>query len=391
LNDEATKAGFGRRSVLLAGTALPVLSVATCDLQLQQAQGQPSSTPATAGNAVAVAPPDTIATIQAKLNSVPVGGRLVFLGNSAFNFNGQTVTGKSGITVYADGPVTINGGPGPGSAGAFNFGGMSNWTLRGKAPGQGFTFNGTLINADGTTNGAIGCCAFSGSQSNGDGNDGSVIRTNGATGLLVINNDVANCHGAMFGGSNWDNNVFDGNHVTAGLGQAFSIQQGTDPSRGRNIIIRRNIFSNWGRGVIETGGTVDGTNDSPGQVFTGLIIDINWFTIYGNSPTATWDVAPISVVARQQSGTKVTNNYFLRGNNNPSAWTEAIEINSSVGPCTTTGNLIVNVASPFPTYGSAGQNVHGNSVFNVSQPIPAGNTTLAARPADPPPPVRIAW
>jgi hypothetical protein len=346
--------------------------------------------PPTATNDVAVAPSDTIANIQAKLNSVPAGGRLVFPGRSAFNFNGKTITGKSGISIYADGPVLISNGPGPGSAGAFNFGGMSNWTLRGRAPGQGFAFNDTLINADGTTNGTIGCCAFSGSHSNGESN-GSVIRTNGATGLLVINNDVANCHGVMFGGSNWENNIFDGNHVTAGLGQAFSIQQGTDPNRGRNIIIRRNIFSNWGRGVIETGGTVDGTNNSPGQIFTRLIIDFNWFTIYGNSPTATWDVGPISIVARQQSGTRVTNNYFLRGNNNPSAWTEAIEINSSVGPCTTTGNLIVDVASPFPTYGSAGQDVHGNSVFNVSQTIPAGNTTLAARPGDPLPPVRIAW
>jgi hypothetical protein len=62
-----------------------------------------------------------------------------------------------------------------------------------------------------------------------------------------------------------------------------------------------------------------------------------------------------------------------------------------LGPADTTGNLIVDVASPFPTYGSAGQNVHGNSVFNASQPIPAGNTTLTARPADPAQPVRIAW
>jgi hypothetical protein len=32
---------------------------------------------------------------------------------------GQTVRGKSGITVLAEGPVTINGAPGAGPAGAF--------------------------------------------------------------------------------------------------------------------------------------------------------------------------------------------------------------------------------------------------------------------------------
>ena len=96
LNDEATKAVIGRRSLLLAGTALPVLSVVSCGLQLQQAQGQPSSsqsTPATAGNAVRVVPSDTVDAIQAKLNSVPAGGTLEFPPNSAFNFNGQTVRG----------------------------------------------------------------------------------------------------------------------------------------------------------------------------------------------------------------------------------------------------------------------------------------------------------
>ena len=119
MNDEATKAEISRRSLLLAGTALPVLSVASCGLPLQQAHGQSSpsqSTPATAGNAVAVASSDTTAAIQAKLNSLPAGGTLEFPANSAFNFNGRTVRGKSGITILAKGPVTINGAPGPGTA-----------------------------------------------------------------------------------------------------------------------------------------------------------------------------------------------------------------------------------------------------------------------------------
>jgi len=51
------------------------------------------------------------------------------------------------VTVWADGMVTINGAAGPGTAGAFDFGGMSNWSVRGRAIGAGFFFNGSLVNA----------------------------------------------------------------------------------------------------------------------------------------------------------------------------------------------------------------------------------------------------
>jgi len=228
LNDEATKAEISRRSLLLAGTALPVLSVASCGLQLQQAQGQPSSSqsaPAAAGNAVAVAPSDTIVAIQAKLNSVPTGGTLEFPANSVFNFNSHTVRGKPGITVLAKGPVIINGAPGPATAGAFDFGGMSSWTLRGRAPGQGFVFNNTLVNADGSKQGAVGHCVFNNIASNGL--NGSAIRMTGASFLLVINNDFNGCQGNVLGQYDWDNIRLDGNHFT-NCWQPVSINQGPD-------------------------------------------------------------------------------------------------------------------------------------------------------------------
>ena len=135
MSDESEKANVDRRRLLLAGTALPVLSIAGCGAQLQQAQAQAptrSTAPAT-GNVVMVDPSDAVVAIQTKLNSVPAGGTLAFPANSTFNFNSRTVRAKSGITVLANGPVTINGAPGPGTGGAFDFGGMSNWTVRGNA------------------------------------------------------------------------------------------------------------------------------------------------------------------------------------------------------------------------------------------------------------------
>jgi hypothetical protein len=388
LSDEAKKADVGRRKLLLAGTALPVLSISGCGAQLQQAQAQAptQSTAPAVGNVVMVDPSDTIVAIQTKLNSVPAGGTLAFPANSAFNFNGRTVRAKSGITILANGPVTINGAPGPGTAGAFDFGGMSNWTVRGKAPGQGFVFNSTLVNADSSTNGAVGCCIFNNAAAN-DLN-GSAIRMTGASSLLVINNDFFHCGGNILGQYDWDNVTVDGNHFTGQPGQVAqlaSIDNGTNPNRGRNILFTRNIYQNVQRTGIETGGDDDNGN---GQVFTNFVIDNNWFADLVFPPGD--GAAPVSVVARGAKGLKVTNNYFRRGNVNPGQYTEAIETASKVNPPEISGNLIVGFASPFAIY-AIGANIHDNKVFNASNSIPAGNTVLVTRPADPPQPQRLNW
>jgi hypothetical protein len=388
LSDESKKANVDRRRLLLAGTALPVLSILGCGSQLQQAQAQAptrSAAPA-AGNVVMVDSSDTISAIQTKLNLVPAGGTLAFPANSTFNFNSRTVKAKSGITILANGPVTINGAPGPGTAGAFDFGGMSNWTVRGKAPGQGFVFNGTLVNADSSTNGAVGCCIFNNAAANGL--NGSAIRMTGASSLLVINNDFFHCGGNILGQYDWDNVTVDGNHFTGQPGQVAqlaSIDNGTNPNRGRNILFRRNIYQNVQRTGIETGGDDD---DGNGQVFTNFVIDSNWFVDLVFPPGD--GAGPVSVVARGAKGLKVTNNYFRRGNVNPGQYTEAVETASKVDPPEISGNLIVGFANPFAIY-AIGANIHDNKVFNASNPIPAGNTVLATRPADPPQPQRVTW
>ena len=386
LRDESKTANAGRRGVVLAGTAFSVLSVSNFGSQVPQAQGQPSSSqsaPATAGNAVVVAPSDTIAAIQAKVNSVPAGGTLEFPANSVFNFNSHTVRGKPGITVLAKGPVIINGAPGPATAGAFDFGGMSSWTLRGRAPGQGFVFNNTLVNADGSKQGAVGHCVFNNVASNGL--NGSAIRMTGASFLLVINNDFNGCQGNVLGQYDWDNIRLDGNHFT-NCWQPLSINQGTDRTRGRNIQFIRNIVSGERRAGFETGGDV--SDGGPGQHFHNLLIDNNWFVDLGAFvPNG---AGPLSIVARANTGTKVTNNFFRLGPINAKAYSEAIEI---YGPVEVSGNLIEDFATPFAVYGS-GWTIHDNNLFNCGDP-PAGsgsnNRKLGARPTDPPQPVRIAW
>jgi hypothetical protein len=263
---------------------------------------------------------------------------------------------------------------------------MSNWTVRGKAPGQGFVFHGTLVNADSSTNGAVGCCIFNNAAANGL--NGSAIRMTGASSLLVINNDFFHCGGNILGQYDWDNVTVDGNHFTGQPGQVAqlaSIDNGTNPNRGRNILFRRNIYQNVQRTGIETGG--DDSNGN-GQVFTNFVIDNNWFVDLVFPPGD--GAGPVSVVARGAKGLKVTNNYFRRGNVNPGQYTEAVETASKVDPPEISGNLIVGFTNPFAIY-AIGANIHDNKVFNASTPIPAGNTVLATRPADPPQPQRFNW
>jgi hypothetical protein len=111
------------------------------------------------------------------------------------------------------------------------------------------------------------------------------------------------------------------------VAQLASIDNGTNPNRGRNIRFMRNIYQNVQRTGIETGGDDDNGN---GQVFTNFVIDNNWFVDLVFPPGD--GAAPVSVVARGAKGLKVTNNYFRRGNVNPGQYTEAIETASKVDP-----------------------------------------------------------
>lgn len=348
---------------------------------------------------VLVAVGDSVATIQSKMNSVAAGGRLVFPAGS-FAFGGTSIRGKSNTTIYAAGLCMITG-PGTDTKGAFDISGLTGAVVRGQDTGQGanqgFVFNGTCVNADNSVNCSVGRNRFQNTKSTGSQN-GTAVSTNGATGLLVINNDVQDCDGCIFGGENWDGVVFDGNGVDGGAGQAFSIQQPNDTTRGRNITIQRNAFSNWGRGVIETGGTVDGTNDSPGQSFTNFAVLNNWFVGYGNSRTSADnvnDVGPVSIVCRNQTGTKVQGNYIEKGTFDLAAaeaprggggYTEGVEVNSEDGACVTSGNTLVNIDGPFPTYGTVGQTLSNNVVFGAQ----SGNTTTT-QPVRPAKPARVAW
>jgi hypothetical protein len=297
---------------------------------------------------------DSVATIQNKLNALQRGGTLVFEGNTTFDFHGTTITGKSGVRILADGPVNILNAPAAGTGGAFDFSGQSDWTIGGRAPGQGFVFDRSLVNATNASHWAVGDSTFNHQASNGY--DGSAIRMNGASFGTVINNDFNTAQGNVLGQYNLDNITIDGNHFTD-CWQPISIQEPTnaDHSRGRNIHIRRNVFLGTQRAAIEVGPSSTGA-----EYFSGLVVHDNFFDDFNNLTGDPGIMLPISLVGQASENTTVTDNFIRRGPNGAGDVGVAIEM---TGTGEVTNNTIANFAYAVLTYQS-GWNVQDNAVHN---------------------------
>ncbi len=373
LSDDPKKANAGRRRVVLAGTTLSVLSVSNFGSQVRQAQGQqPSPTPSAppaARNIVMVAPTDTIAAIQTKLNSVPAGGSLVL---AAGTYPG--LIGRSNVTVWAAGPVTVNGN--------FDFTGQSNWAIRGADQNNRITFNGGLVAASLSNHAAIGWCVFNNQPSNGD--NGSAIDFSGASFLMIVNNDFNNVLGNCLAQYNVDNLTIGGNRFVGCYGPV-SINQDSNATMGRNV----RFISNLVTGYTRTGIEVTGSDPSPPNgVFTNFLVDGNWFVDVATPGPVPYGTGPVSMVARLQSGTVISNNFFRPGPNAAPNFGPAIEFDSQATAADIFGNLYESLGAY--TFYDLGGNSHGNKFWNSTGNAP-NDSVLTSKPADPPRPARISW
>ena len=318
---------------------------------------------------------------------------MIFPGNTTFDFHGTTITGKSGVTLLADGPVNIVNAPGAGTNGAFDFSGKSDWTIRGRTPGQGFVFDRSLINATDAGHWAVGDSTFNNQASNGY--DGSAIRMNDASFGTVINNDFNSAGGNVLGMYNLDNITFDGNHFT-NCWQPISIQEPTtsDHSLGRNIVMTRNVFLGTQRAAIEVGPSSTGS-----EYFSGLTVNDNFFD-NSNNVGGPGTLLAISLVGQSAENTTVTDNFIRRGPADAGEVGVAIEM---TGSGVVSDNTISNFAYPALTYQS-GWNVHDNAVYNDGSSPYYGfanngsgsgtfgpETTLSNPPAVPAQPTRTSW
>jgi hypothetical protein len=323
--------------------------------------------------------------VQAKLNSVPSGGSLVIPAGVTVG----ALRGKSGVTIESDGAVTVNGN--------WDFSGLGGWTVRGKAPGQGFVFQGVRIDATGASRFAVGNNVFTGQPSNGF--DGSAIKMNGASFGTVINNDFTSAQGNVLGVYNLDNMTFDGNHFT-NCWQPFSIQTPAppNPSFGRNIVIQRNVFLGTQRAAIEVGPNATGW-----EYFSGIVVDNNYFDSFNNAGGSNADaLLAISLVGQASINTTVTNNFIRLGPKNAGSGV-AIEV---TGTGLTKNNVIWGWRFAGFTYQN-GWTVRDNVQYQVATqwyantsntPVGtvyngtfANNQMIGMEPADPGWPARIPW
>ncbi len=342
---------------------------------------------------VAVGPPepitlvsasDSLAVIQGKLNAVPAGGSLVFPNNMIMPSG--TLFGKSGVVLWADGDVKVNG--------SFDFTGKTDWVIRGRAPGQGFVFkNDYRVIANNADRWAVGCCIFNAISSPSNWWNGTAIAFNGASNGLIINNDFNNCMGNVLGMYDMDRVVVDGNRFT-GCWQPIALHGPTSGTlKGHDIHMRRNVFLLTQRAAIETG-----TGE---EFFSGMVIENNFFDEF-DCRGEVGTMLPISLVSQRMENTTVVDNYIDKGSKplmNSGGiweWTTGTEF---TGTGLYARNKVINfrynlvyeqgaVIRDHILFGTP----HG---FTVNEPDASfadiNNVIVSTKPDKPAQPARIAW
>jgi hypothetical protein len=252
----------------------------------------PPTTPP--GSQVVITSRDSLSTINAKIASLDRGDSAVFAAG-AYTLGG-IIVGKSGVTLWAQGGVTLRNGD-------IDCSGKAGWTIRGLSPGNGFLFAGGRINAAHAGGGwTIANCAFDACAARRGGFAGSAIHLDNASNGDVINCDFNNCEGTVVGYYNLSDISFDGLHFIDS-DQPYSIQVPlTDDHRyGNNLIWQRCVFAGTRRAAIEIGPT---DRPAPGERFDGTIVSNCHFDDFKRpgKPPGDGQLLAVSLVGISRSG-----------------------------------------------------------------------------------------
>jgi acetyltransferase-like isoleucine patch superfamily enzyme len=212
---------------------------------------------------------------------------------------------------------------------------------------RGLSFEGGGIDMSNSQSVTVGDCYFTGGE--------KAINLNGSVNALIINNDFESVPGGSIMGWGADRATISGNHFR-NCGQCITLDFNNDPSRGRNIVIERNIFFGTRRMPVEVGPLEAYTKD--------MIVRDNWaadFRNRGPDPGDTMSTfVAYSLVATRGVNTLITRNYAIAGSNGRGAI--GIELDGS-------GEIRDNFVEDFK-YGAivygAGYNVHSNSFVNTT-------------------------
>lgn len=131
---------------------------------------------------------------------------------------------------------------------------------------NGLKFDGGIVDISDSVDTTIGNSSFDGPR--------ELLVMNGASGALIINNDFnGNVEVGSVTGWGIDRSVISGNHFVD-CGQCIDLHFANDPTRGRDIVIERNIFSGTRRMPVEVG---------PIDAYTlNMVVRDNWATDFKN-------------------------------------------------------------------------------------------------------------
>ena len=215
---------------------------------------------------------------------------------------------------------------------------------------RGITLKGGTIDISNSRSVSIGDCDFSGGE--------TAIKLDNASDALIINNDFRGVAGGVITGWGLDQSTISGNHFF-GCGQCINLAFNNDPTRGRGIVIERNIFRGTARMPIEVGPIGAYTKD--------LIVRDNWaedFRNRGPDPGDTMSTfVAYSLVPTYGVNTVIRRNYAIAGSQGRGDI--GIELN---GSGEISGNHIEDFRFGAIVYG-AGFNVHDNVFLNTTEAV----------------------
>ena len=163
------------------------------------------------------------------------------------------------------------------------------------------TFDGGVVDISSSSATTIGDSTFKGLKSS--------LVMHGASGARIINNDfIGNSEVASITGWGVDRSIISGNHFVD-CGQCIDLHFKNDPTRGRDIVIERNIFAGTRRMPIEIG---------PIDAYTlNLIVRDNWATDFENRGPDVGDTmstfVAYSIVPTRGVDTVISGNFAAAG------------------------------------------------------------------------------
>jgi acetyltransferase-like isoleucine patch superfamily enzyme len=247
---------------------------------------------------------------------------------------------------------------------------------------RGLTFRNATLDLTNSHGVVVGDCRFDG--------DTASINLDNAADALIINNDFKdNVRVGSIAGWGMDRSTISGNHFVNCL-QCITLHFKNDPSRGRDIVLERNVFSGTRRMPIEVG---------PIDAYTkNLVVRDNWASDFNNrgpDPGQTMSTfVAYSLVPNKGVDTQIIHNYAISG---PQQRGDiGIELDGS-------GEIADNLTNGFKygaiVYGT-GFSVHDNTfvgtslaaVLNYAHRPGVIRANIAAATAEPyPQPVRRKW